>query len=522
MSTTGEATDLALTGSASEHPRATPASAGRGSGAREQTALPSGSSLARAVGSNTVAQLAAHVATLATTLVTSALLSRYLGPAGFGQYALIFAYVGLVAAFFADIGLAQIAARDASQSPDEAAEILASAATLQVGASVVAYLALIAMTQFLIGAPERVGVAVASALVLLLPLDILAVALQVKLQLARLAWIAIVVALVRLALIGGAVMAGASLTALIILGTVAGALRYALFPFVLRDALAWHQLRPNRRRYRGLLTEAVPLALATSCVTVMSQLPVVLLNWLSSPEEVGFFSAAWRIAANAGIPSVMLATTLYPLFSGLAETDRPRFAHLVGQVLRFTTLAAMPIAVSGLILGPSLMRLLYGEAFGPASPAFGILMAQAAIIVPSTIVAHALIATGQQRMVLASVGSGAVVTIAICMATGRQFGAVGAASGLLAGSLAACIYLLVGLRRALGLQLQVRAGSLIGVGLALTAGTAVAAAALPLPAAAALGLGAGIGAVFALGAIDRADVQLLRDAIRVRRESADV
>src|SRR5262249_38254976 len=145
-------------------------------------------------------------------------------------------------------------------------------------------------------------------------------------------------------------------------------------------------------------------------------------SWLSSAEEVGFFGAAWRIAGNVGVPAAMLATTLYPIFSGLAETDRPRFASLAGQVLRFTALAAMPITVSGLIVGPWLMRLLYGDAFAPASAPFAIVMVQAGVVWPSTIAAHALIAMGRQRTVLASVGSGAVVTVAICLASGRQFG----------------------------------------------------------------------------------------------------
>jgi O-antigen/teichoic acid export membrane protein len=315
----------------------------------------------------------------------------------------------------------------------------------------------------------------------------------------------------------GAVAAGAGLSALIVVATVGTCLRYALLPIALRDMLQWRKLRPRPRRYRGLLVETAPLALATSCLSVMSQLPIFFLSWLSSPEEVGYFSAALKVSIYATSPAAMLTASLYPLFSHLAGSDRPRLAHISGQSLRFMTLTAMPLAVSGLLVGPWLMPLLYGDAFVPASAPFAVLMAQAAVVCPSTIIAHVLIAMGRQRTVLLGVVVGAAASVVTCLSLAQLLGAVGAASGLLAGTLAASIYLLAVLRRALGGDLQMRGGPVLGAGCALAAGTAVASTVLPLPAASALGLACGIAAAAALGAIDRADLQIVLEAVRVRR-----
>ncbi|MCC6176222.1 MAG: oligosaccharide flippase family protein [Chloroflexi bacterium] len=519
MAATGEAaTNPEVTEAESRQPGVVPGLAlGTPDDASEASAASTRASLVRMVGSNTAAQLVAQVATVAATLVISALLSRHLGPAGFGQYALIFAYITMLAAFFADIGLSQIAARDASQSPDDMGEILASAGVLQAGASLVAYLALIVVAGLTLDRSGQLGVAVAGILILLLPLDVMSVAFQVRLRLARLAWLGVAASVVRVFLTAGAVMAGFGLTALIGVATVAAIIRYALLPVVLRGLLRLRTLRPRRRRYRGLLVAAAPLALATSCLSVMSQLPIFFLNWLSSPDEVGFFSAALRVSIYATGPAAMLTATLYPMFSHLAESDRARLGQISGQSLRFMTLVSMPLAASGLIVGPWLMRLLYGAAFEPASGAFAILMIQAAILSPSTIIAHVLIAMGKQRTVLVSVGAGAVASIVTCLSLAEPLGAVGASSGMLAGAVAAGLCVLLAVRHALGRDLQMRGGSLVGTGLALAAGTVIASAALPTPVAAILGLAACVVVAFALGAVDRTDIQVLLDAVRIRR-----
>ncbi len=523
MAATGEAATNPASTDESSRQRQGSSSPGTGtSDPSEPGAVSTRTSLVRTVGSNTVAQLAAQVATVIATLMIAAMLSRHLGPTGFGKYALIFAYVTLLAAFFADVGLSQIAARDASQSPENIGEILASAAVLQVIASVVAYLALIVVAVLMLDSTDQIGVAVASILVLLLPLDVLSVALLVKLKLVRVAWIGVAASVARVLLTWGAVVAGAGLTALIVVATIGTVLRYALLPIALRGMLEWRTLRPRRRLYRGLLVSTAPLAVATSCLSVMSQLPIFFLSWLSSPDEVGFFSAAQKVSTYATAPAAMLTASLFPLFSQLAESDRRRLAYLSGQSLRFMSLVALPLAVSGLIVGPWLMPLLYGDAFEPASGSFAVLMAQAAVVCTSTIIAHILIAMGRQRTVLAGVGLGAAASVVTCLALGRIFGAVGAAGGLLAGTLTAGIYLLAVLHRELGPDFRMRGGRLLGSGLALAAVTASASMFLPLPAASALGLAGSFMAAVSLGAVDRADIQVFVDAVRVRRKKHNV
>jgi O-antigen/teichoic acid export membrane protein len=254
----------------------------------------------------------------------------------------------------------------------------------------------------------------------------------------------------------------------------------------------------------------------------MSQLPIFFLNWLSSSEEVGFFSAAQKVSAYATVPSAMLTASLYPVFCHLSESDRPRLEHLSGQTLRFMTLIAIPLAASGVIVGPWLMPILYGGGFEPASGPFGIMMVQSGLMYPGTTITLILVAMGRQRTVLHGVGVGAAASVVTCLALGQLLGAAGAASGLLAATVAAGIYLLVVLRRALGGDLQMREGRLLGVLGVLAVGTAIASSVLPLPAASIVGLTGCVAGAIILRAVDRADLQVFIDAVRVQRNRQNV
>src|SRR6185295_1683580 len=92
-------------------------------------------SLNQRVVSNTLVQLISPGVRIATGLILVAALARYLGVAGFGAYALVFAYVATFDGVFAEWGLGTVLLREISRRPDERAGLLASGAALQLIAS---------------------------------------------------------------------------------------------------------------------------------------------------------------------------------------------------------------------------------------------------------------------------------------------------------------------------------------------------------------------------------------------------
>src|SRR5882762_9536866 len=74
--------------------------------------------------SNTAVQLVGPALRISIGLVSSALLTRYLGVRSFGEYGLVFAYVATYSGIFNDWGLGTILLREISQRPSERSSLI--------------------------------------------------------------------------------------------------------------------------------------------------------------------------------------------------------------------------------------------------------------------------------------------------------------------------------------------------------------------------------------------------------------
>src|SRR5438309_7773877 len=80
---------------------------------------------------NTLAQLVSPAVRAVLGLAAVAVLSRYLGLTGFGEYALVFAYVGVFSGVLADWGLPTICLRESSRKKGQRLMLVAGATSLQ-------------------------------------------------------------------------------------------------------------------------------------------------------------------------------------------------------------------------------------------------------------------------------------------------------------------------------------------------------------------------------------------------------
>src|SRR4030042_2695008 len=88
-------------------------------------------SVARKIAFNTAIQLVGKVITAATSVLVIAYLTRYLGVAGYGDYATIFAYLGIFGVIV-DLGLFVIAVREIAKNPSAEAGILRNMLGLKI------------------------------------------------------------------------------------------------------------------------------------------------------------------------------------------------------------------------------------------------------------------------------------------------------------------------------------------------------------------------------------------------------
>lgn len=222
-----------------------------------------------------------------------------------------------------------------------------------------------------------------------------------------------------------------------------------------------------------LFIEAWPIATISVFGIVLANIDTILLGLFKHTEAVGLYAAAQKpIQLFALIPS-LISTALLPIFSRQAFEQDKRLKETVGYTIAIVIAIALPITIGGIILGSSLITLLFGTAYSAAGMAFKIMILTIAISTPGVIISNALFADGKQKKVLQAIAVGAVSNIALCLILIPTHGLVGAAVATTLAQIIYNIFLVIYIRTVPTLRFHIRiekiilATTLMGIILAL-------------------------------------------------------
>lgn len=380
--------------------------------------------------SNTLVQFVTPAVRVVLGLVLTAALTRYLGVEGFGEYALVFAYVAGFNGVFNDAGLGTILLREISRHPDQRASLLSSAAALQACVALVTYgLMLGGLLVLQYPAVVKASIAIYGLMIFFTPIDLLALPFHADLRLTRLLAPSLLGVLLSFVLSMLILQLKGPLEALIGAALAALTVQYAWITLLSVRAVRFAE-RPMRTHWLAFVREAWPMWLATVGATALQQIPVLVLS-LFSLQAVGLFNAANRIPQQLLLIPLAIRASTFPLLSRAWAVDPQRFTDILDRLIRVSLLLAVPLALLGVGLAEPITRLLFGAAFADAAKPFALLSCILALLFPGILVGEALIAAGRQRLNLAILAASLPV-LGGCLAwlvPGE--GAVGAAVALL-------------------------------------------------------------------------------------------
>lgn len=452
--------------------------------------------------------LAGNAAATVTSMIASVVLARYLGVTDYGRYSLIFLYAALFGGL-ASFGLDDILTRELSRGRHATERLVGNAVSVRLVLSGVAVLTCALLAR--VGEPDP---AVAwGTVVAVLPLLLSAVYVPLwSLLAARMEYPlreAIVVGsrVVELAALVASAVSGAGLLALVGVTAAAQTVPLALTLWLLRDRV---RLAPrwDVPTVKALVAQAAPLGAASAVALVYGRVDGLLLARLAGYEAVGLYSAAYKILNLALTLPYVVNAAVFPVMARVEE-DRATVQVVFQRAFDYLTLAALPLGIAGLVLGPSLITLVYGSGFESAAAPLRVLLWAAGLMFATRTCRQLLVAGGQQTAHLALLIGGALLNVALNLWWIPQAGLVGAAWATLGAELA----LLAGsygmVRKKLGLGL--RWGFAVRAALAAVAmgGTTAASAAAGPWLSGMLGCAAYLLAVVALGLWPRTSGVLL-------------
>lgn len=246
----------------------------------------------------------------------------------------------------------------------------------------------------------------------------------------------------RLLLTGLVLWRGAELLAIAGAWLVASLLTglFALLLFVLHFYDREAQVTLPRQHWSSIVRPREDWSFVSMGIVVILeyQLDIILLSFLRSAAEVGYYSFATTLFSLATLPAQAFRTAIYPAMSRLAALKGPRElspfpagGHNLQRIYAWSLTGIGSIAIPGALLGLFFAQPLIALAVGPkmADAVLPTQILMAAVVLLSLNVPHSrfLLATDQQEKAAIFITISALVNVLANLWLGRVWGAAGAA-----------------------------------------------------------------------------------------------
>jgi O-antigen/teichoic acid export membrane protein len=183
----------------------------------------------------------------------------------------------------------------------------------------------------------------------------------------------------------------------------------------------------NASLIKPILLTAWPFGLMGLMGAIMLNTDIVMLGWMRSPEEVGYYSAAQKIIQLLYVLPALVATSIFPVIARMAITNAVFVKTMLEKAVSVVFLISVPIAILGFAFAPQIINILFGNEYSPAILTFRILMLTVLIVYPSTLIGNAIFAYDQQKSFIVFVLVAALGNVAFNFLLIPPFGIEGAA-----------------------------------------------------------------------------------------------
>ena len=203
----------------------------------------------------------------------------------------------------------------------------------------------------------------------------------------------------------------------------------ALALVLLVKRVARPRLETHVRWWWRLMRIAAPLGIAGVFLTVLLRVDTAMVAIFESDAAVGNYGAAYRLFEASLLVGWAVTAAVYPVFSRLTRASEPPVTLVYERALKLVLAPTLPLAAGALLLGDSLVRLVYGDGFGDAASVLGWL-APAIVFYPlAQISGSLLVAQNRQRTLAVVYGLGALENVLANLVLIPAFGIQGAAAG---------------------------------------------------------------------------------------------
>ena len=389
--------------------------------------------------SNTALAFVANVVTRAGTTLLFILIGRVLGPTDSGVFSLGTTYFTIIFGLSA-LGLHELLVREVAPRRGESARYLVNYMALRLVFALLSYLLLLlGLWHFQPYSPQTTQVVLILALAALPEAisTICAALFEAHERLAVPALVAVVSAAIKLGggfwLLRQSASGGDSdpVVAIAWLMVIAGAASILIYPPTLarlfRQSPQVGRIRPELTFSLSQLRQT-PGFFTIHLFSVLDyQTDAFLISLMLTETDLGYYSAALTITLSISLMAFAVRAAIYPVMSRYAHEAPDKLALLYTKANQYLLALSLPIAAAVCILARPIIRLIFGEAFGPAVPVLQISVWAAVFLLINVPNARLLLVDNRQGAAAGLTGISLTVNVVANLILIPVLGIVGAA-----------------------------------------------------------------------------------------------
>lgn len=424
--------------------------------------------LTRSIAWNTLLQIAGRTAGTILGLFSVAILTRYLGTAGYGAFTTVTGFLQFFG-ILVDLGLTLTAVQMIAEPAADERRIMGNIITVRLISAVIFFgLAPIIVLFFPYPPEVKLGVAVGSLAFLgMTQSQVLVGVFQKYLRMGR---AAIAEVLGRAVLLGGVALvayAGGGLIGMLWALVAGNAVQLAL-AFFFAQRLVPFRFAFERSVIRDVLRRSWPIGLSIAFNLIYLKGDVVILSIFRGQAEVGLYGAAYKVLdVVTVIPMMFMGLVLPLLVQAWRALDHEGFRRRLQKAFDFSMLLALPLAGGAVVLGRDIMTLIAGQEFRTSGDLLAVLILAALAVFFSGLYGHTIVAIGKQRRAIWGYGIDAALALTAYLIFIPRFGAPAAAWVTVFSEIFIALYTFVFVTRVTGMLPSVGTGAkaLVATGL---------------------------------------------------------
>ena len=400
--------------------------------------LPTGKRIIKNFFSLTTANLLAQL----LSLITVTYLARTLGADGFGRIAFaqgIIVYFGIIS----DFGLRTIGVREVAKNKDEIKRYVSNILALRFTLAITSFILLLVFLVFINKPADYKILIVIYGLTLFTQVLLLDWAFEGTEQMEFVGIAQIVRSVIYLPLLLLFVNNSQDLLNVPLIYFVSFLGIVILLSYIFVRKYGWFILSLDLKFWKKLMLQALPLGFSGFLFQVNSSIDIVILGFMRSDEEVGWYSAAYKMILLLIGFGGFLGVAVFPMMSRYYKESIEKLTKLIYYHFKAMIFFGLPVAVGGIILAPKIINLFYGGNYRESILAFQILLGYLFLAYAMAPFFFLLQASGKMRYFSYTAAVGALTNIGLNIILIPKYSLIGAAIATVISNLVIFIMLYV-------------------------------------------------------------------------------